>query len=118
MYGSCQRSAGMTPRYAAAALLMIARMAPRSSSRVGRISSPSGTSARAFDSYGTGTVRDRAPRRSPRPGAPARLLVHKSGDEETCSEGRHYRRVPVGPEVVGHAVQPKHRAGDRERKGG
>src|SRR4051812_13373602 len=33
MYGSCQRSAGITPRYAAAAALTIARIAGRSSSR-------------------------------------------------------------------------------------
>src|SRR3954451_18715747 len=38
MYGSCQRSAGMTPRYASAAALTIERIAARSSSRQGRTS--------------------------------------------------------------------------------
>src|SRR3954447_9035571 len=37
MYGSCQRSAGITPRYTSAAAFTIARMAPRSSSRQGRM---------------------------------------------------------------------------------
>src|SRR4051795_13469196 len=37
MYGSCQRSAGITPRYASAAALTISRIAGRSSSRQGRI---------------------------------------------------------------------------------
>src|SRR3954465_7181585 len=37
MYGSCQRSAGITPRYASAAAFTIARVAPRSSSRQGRM---------------------------------------------------------------------------------
>src|SRR5258705_9889493 len=37
MYGSCQRSAGITARYASAAALTIARMAERSSSRQDRM---------------------------------------------------------------------------------
>jgi hypothetical protein len=37
MYGSCQRSAGITSRYASAAALTIARIAARSSSEQGRM---------------------------------------------------------------------------------
>src|SRR5882762_1373006 len=37
MYGSCHRSAGITPRYASAATFTIARIASRSSSRQGRM---------------------------------------------------------------------------------
>src|SRR5688500_10762368 len=37
MYGSCQRSSGITPRYASAAVLTIARIASRSSSRHARM---------------------------------------------------------------------------------
>src|SRR5688572_12031430 len=37
MYGSCQRSSGITPRYASAAALTIARIASRSSSRHARM---------------------------------------------------------------------------------
>ncbi len=36
MYGSCQRSSGITPRYASAAALTIASTSSSSSSRIGR----------------------------------------------------------------------------------
>src|SRR5262245_37050605 len=43
MYGSCQRSAGITPRYASAAALTSASISSRSSSRHRRISATPAT---------------------------------------------------------------------------
>src|SRR4051812_9863339 len=96
MYGSCQRSGGITSRYASAAALTIARISSRSSSRQGRIAMPRRLAAQSVRGW-RAALAEVPPRRLVRH-TPPRLVAEVVRRDLTLHR-RQLERVPIGTEV-------------------
>src|SRR5690349_1063789 len=96
MYGSCQRSSGITPRYASAAAFTIAKIASRSSSRHRRIAIRRRLVGEGFDGW-RAALAEKAARGLG--GQPAPCLVPEASGRDLARHGRELHRVAIGADV-------------------